>query len=348
MNRTKIAALYAAVDYPALLAFAASGKAAAYSLSDPIAYRVGHSLAAEAHLVGPNGRTYGVNVKNMDSTADRGRNSFGERLYYEAEAKLSERVHAWAVTQLPRGVDHHAVGAAGQDVWSAMVMQYAGPGEASVMELTFGAKKDFEVLMRGVRAYARKEARRIRKVLAQLAAYHAVVESNALRRGEWRGAEKALTTAARVPEPGVPFFGDVAHKPGATLAYWAVPANAGMETHFPAGTGLALKQITRSRDIVDGAVYVWQWQWGKEAGQSTTLIGRCDMGAKEHGHLPLRHEGAADVLPMLWLSWEKPEIKVYRVTHYTTHAAQPVQMVAETQPVRTQRVGQFAELEEAA
>ncbi|MBO2009205.1 hypothetical protein [Hymenobacter negativus] len=357
MNHSKIARYYKAVGYANLAWLKA---AADYQPEyNTIEYRV-ESLLADEATGGADYRTdwrQGITFKNMDDDTIR-LDKRGERQYEHLEARtLPMRVYQWAVGQLHEPEAYGGVYAAlkeahpGHDVWTAHAMQYppADSTEKAIGVLAFGIEDDFAVVLRGLRAYQRKQAKATKKIMAQLAVYHATElqrqELDKLRQGHWLGADKALTTAPRVNDPNVPFLGDMALTPEqrSRLHYWAVPEGKHMSAAFPAGTGIALKEVTSGKELIDGAVYLSQTTWGKPGDAHyghTMILGRLDMSKKSYGSVPLRWDDEPERPLNVKAEWKKKEdadyeVKLLQVVAYTTRAEQvaPV-MVAETQPMR--------------
>lgn len=354
MNNAKIAAIYEAVSYPSLMLLMATGDLDNLAPYNRLAWRVGIILADEnARMTRPNGYTYGISFKNIDDDTVRF-DAQGERMYDE-RINLSLRAYNWASAQIQEPADYkvaaQAVRATGQDVHTAFLMKYAPSASTAKSEgkLLYAAEADLAVLLRGCRAFQRKQGNAVKKVLAQLAAYHQKqVEIKAaktlaqLRRGQWLGAGLALTTAPRVNEPGVPFLGDATLTPE-QLHYWAVPEGASMNASFPAGTGIALKPITSSKRLIDGAVYLYQRTFGKQGDDNYNnimLLARLNNAKKRHGMLPLFQDDRPDAHLLAHACWKNDpaknyEVKLFQVVAYTTRAEQlePV-MVAETQTAR--------------
>lgn len=338
MNTSKIAALYDAVGYASLLALSVRTGSETPAPYNALDWRV-RSLLFEQALSGPNGRTYGISLKNMDDETVRV-DAQGSRQYEYLRLSFPLRVYQWVAAQLHEpqtyGGIYNALREAhpGHDVWSAHAMQYPAKNSPEKAEgvLCFGIEADFAVLVRGLRAYQRTQDKAVRKVLAQLAAYHRAEEVKQLRQGLWLGTEKALTTAARVHEPGIAFLGDMNLTPEQRnqLHYWAVPENSYMSAAFPVGTGLALKEVTSGKQLVDGAVYLHQVTWGQPGDAHyghTLLLGRLDMAKKKHGTIPLCWDDEPERYLMCWAQWKtdatkRCEVKLMRVMYYTTQAPQ--------------------------
>lgn len=357
MNLSKIISYYAATGYANLEYLkAAAGYEPEYN---SIPRRVKSLLADEAAggVDYRTGRTYGVSLRNMDDDTERF-DERGEREYEQLRMNFPLRVYNWVRAQLHEPETYGGVYAAlkeahpGHDVWNVHAMQYPAKNSAekAVGVLAFGIDDDFAVLRRGLRSYQRKLDKAAKKVLAQLAVYHkeavAAKEMEKLRTGHWLGAEKALTTTPRVDEPRVPFLGDAKVTPEQLqhLRYWAVPQDAGMSAAFPAGTGIALKVITASNQLVNGAVYLWQAEFGTrgEAGYHVRMsLGRLDTTRKEgRGWIPLFSDDNPTQDLCCEAQWTKKpgrrwEATLMQVVYYTTRAEQlaPALKPASTQPL---------------
>jgi hypothetical protein len=340
MNLSKIAALYTTVGYPSLLSLVACKDFQKLERPNVIAWRVSRALddmAGNAGMVGPDGFTYGVSINNIDDETTRF-DAQGERIYDELRVSLSLRAYQWASAQVVEPEDFkaaaQAVRAAGQQAHAIHLMAYPPKNSAAkaVGKLNFAAEADLAVLVRGCRAFQRKRDKAVNKVVAQLAVYHREQELQQLRRGHWLGAEKALTTTPRVNEAGVPFLGDVAPTPEQRIGlhYWAVPADAGMSMAFPAGTGIALREVTSARQLVDGAVYLSQVTFGQPGDAHycpLMRLGRLDMARKRYGMVPLFADDAPERDLHIQAEWKKKEgagyeVKLLQVVYYTTRAEQ--------------------------
>ncbi|MGI4871364.1 MAG: hypothetical protein ACRYFX_09315 [Janthinobacterium lividum] len=350
MNTPKIAALYASPIFNTLLRFPD------YDRSTTLTRELQQEALLEQNPRYRNGKyhagapdelttTYRVNVH--DFKEEKRYDEFGARMYALIDGAYPERVHRWATQQLP--AENNSV-EQGQR-WVASTHSYTRDASREIVASNhldcFGSEADFATLVRGLRAYQRKTQKYAKKIAAQLRAYHqqqvaqtAADELAKLRRGVWLGAEKALTTAARVDEPGVPFLGDTdltyeQRKQLGLREYAVYESMDGMSAAFPVGTGIALKPVKRARELEDGAVYLWQWLVNGEV--CGTVLGRLDRSAKERGYLPLRSDDTGKLASYCWAAWESEDITIYRVTHYTTRSAAPVPtMQAATQPARVQ------------
>lgn len=67
-------------------------------------------------------------------------------------------------------------------------------------------------------------------------------------------------------------------------------------------------------------MYLWQWLVNGEV--CSTVLGRLDMKAKERGHLPLRSDDTGQIPAFCWAAWGNENVDLFRVTHYTTRAAE--------------------------
>ena len=279
------------------------------------------------------------------------RDALGDRCSGFIDEYGPKRVADWIKQQMP-GYPEEILNinkeVTGDDQYLVSVWGYAGdnPNLKTTCMLRYGALSDFNIVLRGMAAYQRKQRKQQQKTIAQLLAYHQqqvaaaqAKELESLRCGKWMGAEKAITTAARIDEPGMPFMGDTSltldQCEALGMGYYAVHEHMNqMPSAFPVGTGFAIKPVKRSRELVDGAVYFWRWIVnGKVACQ---FLGRLDLSAKERGHLPLRFEDGS--MPhYCWAAYgengAKQGIQIYRITHYTTRNG-AVMMQAETQPVQ--------------
>lgn len=351
MNTPKIAGLYAATEYADFINWSgADADLVRQELHDRI-YHLVQRDDVDYGSQGDTKTTHCVDIDDYNKTAKR-YDSLGLRQYTLLSAYCPQRVHAWALRQLP-AEDNGAV--APGERWTASVMTYlrdkSGEIVDSTLELRYGGAADFATLLRGMRAYQRKRQKYAKKIIAQVRAYHqqqlAAAKAEELRklgRGHWLGSEKALTTAARVDEPGVPFMGDI--QGGAGLSYeqlralgvvfWAVPEKDAMQPAFPAGTGIALKPVKRSRELVDGAVYLWQWLL--DSGEiGCSVMGRLDLSVKQRGYLPLCSGDTGELAKYCWAAWGSESVKIWQVTHYTTRNAAPQPLMqAAAQPVRKQ------------
>jgi hypothetical protein len=160
MNTAKIAALYGTYSSLHLL-----------SPTDPLHRQVAELLESKAQRAAVGileGNRCHLAIKHMGAEARS--SADGKWLYNEVEIYCPQRVHDWALAQQPVTNCHHNLSEG--EVWSAMTSAFLdGPGGEFM--LRFGAKADFAVMLRGVRAYERKQQKRYRKLLAQLRAYHA-------------------------------------------------------------------------------------------------------------------------------------------------------------------------------
>lgn len=328
MNTSKIAALYAQVSPAGRLCL-------------PIAQLVLHNRRQPS----ADGYTYRVDASCMGQRGTY-RDALGDRCAGFIDEYAPERVANWIKQQMP-GYPEEILNlnkeVTGDDQYLVGVWGYVGDNSnlKTTCMLRYGALSDFTVILRGMAAYQRKCRKQERKTWAQLEAYEqlqiaqaAADEQLKLRKGQWLGTEKALTTAARVDEPGVAFMGDANLTPEQrqTLHTWAVPAGSDMEASFPTGTGIALKQIHRSRELVEGAVYLYQCEWTSDS--RAMILGRALLEGRSRGHLQLKSDDRPSAFSMP-LEWGWAGLKVFRVTHYTTRnaAALPV-MQAETQPAQ--------------
>ncbi|MGI4871280.1 MAG: hypothetical protein ACRYFX_08890 [Janthinobacterium lividum] len=345
MNTAKIAALYKAGFYPYYLSATPERQADQLHMMHQLAYYDDQlPLLPEQ----PKGWRYNLSISDGASySGPRRLNFFGERTYSRAETYCPKRVYEWATQQLLLTSERFDVAERCMATLAAYPPRENGADINATYDHRIAGVADFATLERGIRAYQRKREKYVKKLMAQLEAYHqqqvaqaAADELAKLRRGVWLGAEKALTTAARVNEPGVPFLGDTGltyeQRKQLGLREYAVYENMdGMSAAFPVGTGIVLKPVKRARELVDGAVYLWQWLVNGEV--CGTVLGRLDRSAKERGYLPLRSDDTGKLASHCWAAWENENITIYRVTHYTTRSAAPVPtMQAETQPARVQ------------
>jgi hypothetical protein len=160
MNKTKIAALYGAYHPLHLL-----------SPTDPLHQQVAELLVSKAQCATGgilDGNRCHLAIKHLGAKARLSPD--GKWLYNEVEVYCPQRVHDWALAQQPATNRHHALPEG--EVWSAMTSVFLDGPEGEFM-LRFGSKEDFAVMLRGMRAYERKQQKRYRKLLAQLRAYHA-------------------------------------------------------------------------------------------------------------------------------------------------------------------------------
>jgi hypothetical protein len=319
MNTSKIAALYADPIFNTLLRFPNFDK------TTTLTQQVMEHLMREARVTSEDGRTYYFQA-SYAYRRDIYRDEVGHRASGFFDASCSKRVADWLLGQLPgwpaQGVAHLRKGMPEVDTLLINVMGYRTEdnGPETVCGMRYGAQKDFEVVLRGMASLRRKRRKQAKKLEAQLRAYHQQQQQQQLRQGQWLGAEKALITAARVDEPGIPFMGDanLTKEQRQQLSYWAVPADRDMEAAFPEGTGLALKQVHRSRELVEGAVYLYQCQWG--TGDYTLILGRARLADRQRGSLRLHCDDRPSAFSMS-LEWHNPMLKVFRVVYYTTRNA---------------------------
>lgn len=319
MNTPKIATLYAQV-------------APAGQLCLPLVHL---ALKATSRQPGPDGYAYHFNAACL-AEHHTYRDEFGERCSGFVDAYCPKRVADWLRQQMPGyPTDILNVNKSLPDAEQHLVSVW-GYGRAHELPtqatLRYGALSDFTAIVRGMVAYQRKVAKHQRKTLAQLRAYHQQQVSAKLRRGQWLGAAQALTTTARVDEPCVPFLGDLNLTPEQLrqLRTWAVPEQAGMSAAFPTGTGLALKVITSSKQLVDGAVYLSQVTFGKpsEAHYAHVMrLGRLDLSRKTYGMIPLFQDDAPAKNLHIQAEWKRPtegqgyEVLLLQVVGYTTRNA---------------------------
>ena len=233
---------------------------------------------------------------------------------------------------------HQGADLAKEDTYLVCVHRYdTTPDGESTWMYRFGSYEDVQQVLRGMIHFKIKQNLRLMKQHTQLIAYHgyqlAKQEKNQLRRGHWLGAEKALMTAARVPEPSIPFMGDVTLTPEQRqpLLYWAVPEQMGMSAAFPAGTGLAMKKVTSGKQLVEG-VYLYRATLGHPGDayyHVMQTLGRLDLSRKKRGFFPLYHDENPEKEMLCWAQWKNDpakdwEITLYRVVAYTTHAPEVV------------------------
>ncbi|MGI4867828.1 MAG: hypothetical protein ACRYFZ_28180 [Janthinobacterium lividum] len=341
MNTPKIAALYANSIFNTLLRFPS------FDPSTTLTQQVMEHVLREARVTSEDGRRYQVEASYVNRRERYTyKNDVGDRAGGFLSETLTKRAADWMLSQIP-GWPGEAVArlhkdVPEQDVLVVSVMGYGRRDETPENDietragLCFAGKEDLEILLRGIASIRRKRRKQAKKLEAQLRAYHQqqLAEATAkeqadLRKGHWRGAEKALTTAARVDEPGVPFLGDLnlsdEQRRALGLSYWAVPADAGMEAAFPAGTGISLKPIHRSRELVEGAVYFYECKWS--ATDATMILGRARLADRSRGSITLQCDDRSSAFSMP-LEWNNPMLKVFRVMHYTTRSAEPVAEVA--------------------
>lgn len=350
MNIAKIAALYASPIFNTLLRFPN------FDTTTTLTKQVMEHVLREARVVSEDGRRY-----QADASYPHRRERYTDDLGYRTTGFMAEyvtkRAAEWMLSQMPgwpeEGVDHLRKGMPEQDVLLVSVMGYGRHDEAPEHDIEtrtgmrFGAQEDLEIILRGIASIRRKRRKQAKKLEAQLRAYHARQELATLRNGQWLGAEKAITTAARINEPSVPFLGDagLTHKQRQELdlRYWAVAERThGMSAAFPVGTGIALKPVKRSRELVDGAVYLWLWVLNGKVEMS--VLGHLDMSAKQRGYLPLRIADTGKVAEYCWAAYGdsavEKGIEIYQVTHYTTRNAEPVVETAATPLHQPQLRGQ--------
>jgi hypothetical protein len=154
MNITKIAGLY---PYFLNALAVAPSDSLQRSIQQLLELKVQNSLSRA-------GGRYSVKVKDMGAKA-RGCATTAVDL----EVYCPARVFAWGLSQQPATNTHHDL--APELLWSAMTGDFTT--EDGVFTLRFGAEADFATLLRGMRAYERKQAKYSRKLRAQLQAYHA-------------------------------------------------------------------------------------------------------------------------------------------------------------------------------
>jgi hypothetical protein len=352
MNTQKIAALYASPIFNTLLRFPAFDPTT--TLTEQVMKHV--LRKAREMSQSEDGRHYEAAASNPSRRRERYKDDAGGHAMGFLNEHITKRAADWMLNQIPEPVTRKHEGLADHDVFLVNVMGYGRHVENPELDVEtragyyFGSESDLQPLMRGLASIRRKRRKQAKKLEAQLRAYHAqqvaaaaAQELAQLRRGVWLGAEKAIATAARVDEPGIQFLGDTSltyeQRKAMGLCYYAVHEDThGMPSAFPMGTGMALKPVKRSQELVDGAVYFWRWLIdGKVV---TQFLGRLDMSAKERGRLPLRFEDGT-MPAYCWAHYGESAaakgIEIYRVTHYSTRNSAPV-MQAETQPVPQQPV----------
>ena len=361
MNTTKIAALYAHPIFNTLLRFPD------FDPTTTLTQQVMEHVLREAREVSKSedGRHYEATASNP-SRRERYtyKDDVGGRASGFLEESITKRAADWMLNQMPgwptEAVTRKHQDLADYDVFLVTVMGYGRHAENPEQDIEtragyyFGAEEDLGILMRGLASIRRKRRKQAKKLEAQLRSYHQeqlglalAKQQELLRKGHWFGAEKALTTAARVNELGLPFMGEVDLTPEQRkgLHYWAVPADAGMSTHFPAGTGVALKVITSGKQLIDGAVYLSQVTLGRpnesRPQDHIMRLGRLDLSKKTYGMIPLFKDDAPGKDLHIQAEWKEPkegqgyEVLLMQVTHYTTHNGAPA-MQAETQPAKQQ------------
>ncbi|MGI4822276.1 MAG: hypothetical protein ACRYFV_13785 [Janthinobacterium lividum] len=342
MNTSKIAALYANPILNTQLRFPS------FDLSTTLTAQVMKHVMNEARKISEDGRAYSILASHVHRR-QRPTNDLGERSGGFFDEDTSKRVADWVLSQMPNYPEqpfaHLRKGMAAEDEVVIQVWGHVRGNDDLEPRacLLYGAQEDFEVILRGMASIRRKRRKQAKKLEAQLRAYHtqqlantAAAELAYLRSGHWLGADKALTTATRINEPSVPFMGDVnmtAEEQEKRL-YWAVSQQAvGMVASFPAGTGVALKKVNRSRELINGAIYLYQEKITYSDGRTFIMstLGRLDLSRKIHGMLPIFRDEAPEYQMACFASWSDKAINIYRVTHYTTRGAEPVAMQAETQ-----------------
>lgn len=326
MNTSKIAALYDSTHLSYIFNNEGKpGQPAYINLRTAVRLIEGEELSQ----VDAEGYDYRMDASRLN---DRGSycNEIGDRRAGFIDTFCSPRMAAWVRNQFAnpeQDVDNLRVGH--DDLYLVTVWGYnSDKDKATKGFLRYGSQEDLAKVIRGMAAYERKAQKRSRKLVAQFRAYHqqrlaeaAAAEAAQLKRGVWLGAEKAITTAARVNEPSVPFMGDAGlsyeQRKAMDLRYFAINEYIhGTCAAFPVGTGIALKPVKRSRELQDGAMYLWQWELNGRV--EMQVLGRLDMSAKERGHHPLRMEDTGKIADFCWSSFNNESVKLYRVTHYTT------------------------------
>jgi hypothetical protein len=356
MNTSKIAALYANPIFNTLLRFPD------FDTSTTLTKELMGYTIDEASAVSQDGRRYYFDAsyphRHDIYTSDENRRATGF-----IDENTSKRVADWLFSQMEgwaeQNVAHLRKGMPEQDVVLVSVWG-AGRREDGIKTLAgmrYGAKEDFETILRGMASIRRKRRKQAKKLEAQLRAYHYQQQEKQLRNGQWLGAERALTTAARVDEPGIPFMGDVTLAPEQykTLHCWGVPENSGMSAAFPAGTGIALKKVSSSKQLIDGAIYLYQRELQYGGGQTHLLsvLGRLDMSRKSHGYLPLFRDEEPECQMATSAAWSDKHLAIYQVTHYTTRNAATLRVLSTSEflalPTEGQReYDQQMELAQAA
>jgi hypothetical protein len=362
MNTQKIAALYASPIFNTLLRFPD------FDTSTTLTKQLMGHVMDEAGAVSEDGRRYYFDA-SYPHRRDRYTNDEGRRASGFIDENTSKRVGDWMLSQMhgwaEQNVAHLRKGMPEQDVVLVSVWG-SGRREDGIETLAgmrYGAKEDFEVILRGMASIRRKRRKQAKKLEAQLRAYHYQQQEKQLRNGQWLGAERALTTASRVSEPGVPFLGDadLTAEQRKGLHYWAVPENFGMSAAFPTGTGIALKLITSSKQLIDGAVYLSQVTFGKPSDahyQPVMRLGRLDLSRKTYGMMPLFQDDKPDQNLHIHAEWKQKEgagyeVKLLQVVYYTTRNAAEFRPLSGAEflalPMKGQRVyDQQLELANAA
>lgn len=190
MNTAKIAALYGTYSSLHLL-----------SPMDPLHRQVAELLESKAQRAAVGlleGSRCHLAIKHMG--AEPRLSADGKWLYNEVEIYCPQRVHDWALAQQPAANRHQNLSEG--EVWSAMTSAFLDGPRGEFM-LRFGAKADFAVMLRGVRAYERKQQKRFRKLLAQLQAYHAQQVLLHLPLVAPVAAEPVATTVCAPPSTGL-------------------------------------------------------------------------------------------------------------------------------------------------
>ena len=167
---------------------------------------------------------------------------------------------------------------------------------------------------KAVLAYTRKEWRRSSRAIR-------VRNAKLAKQGCYLGPNQRVVAPPRISDPGIPSIGDVPRSEweSVELIFWAVSPHAaqGMSQVLPAGTGVALKKLNSSKELIPGAVYVY---WVDDL--ISPIAGRLLPRTRDQVHLHLRYDDeeyhARYGKPGCWVEWKNSTIHICQVVYYTS------------------------------